>query len=490
MYPQLVSTILSNTTDLVTSKKITSSARNEIPHATSAFIVVVFIGVLLPPAYFDIGSLRLSFSRVFLLFAIIPLLIRLLSGRVGALLLTDYLMMMYSAWIAITYTYHYGADRIGLSGITITEQFGAYLVGRTLIRNATDYMIFIRSFFVALLFLFPFAAFELFTGINILTVLLDPIMSVHIKGQSAYGRIGLERVMSGFEHPILFGIFCSLGMANFFYIFKPNLFKALSMMALTAGMTFMSLSSAPLMAISSQAFMIAWDRFTKGRWLLLAILVVTTYVVIDLLSNRTPVTILISTLTFDANSAWTRVSIWDYGYASVKENPFMGIGLEDWPRPGWLTSSVDNFWLLISMRHGVPALVLLLGALASHLFVILRVKYLTPTLQRYRTGYVLALLCLYFSLCTVHIWGGISSFVFFYFGAGLWFADAARERSASRAGTLSTDQHTAHPSRAAAVSGYARHSAEQYVSEIIEMIEHRYFNMVGRSRQIVTTVTT
>jgi hypothetical protein len=109
----------------------------------------------------------------------------------------------------------------------------------------------------------------------------------------------------------------------------------------------------------------------------------------------------------------------------VLANPIMGIGLEDWPRPFWVTSSVDNFWLLISMRHGIPAIGLLLGGLAFHLAAILRAKNLSPRLARYRTGYVLALLCLYFTLCTVHIWGGMSSFVFFYIGAGLWFVDAA-----------------------------------------------------------------
>lgn len=419
--------ISKNTIVPVPRKKMHSPAREKMPPATSALLVIIFIGVLLPPAYFDIGSARLSFSRFFLLIAIIPLLIRMLSGRAGSFLITDYLIIMYSVWIFITYTYHYGLDKIGLSGITIVEQLGAYLVGRTLIRNSTDYLIFIKSFFVAILILFPFALFELFTGVNIWAVMLDPITSVHIKAPSAYGRIGLERVMSGFEHPILFGLFCSLGMANFFYVFRPKIFKALAMMALTAGMTFMSLSSAPLMAISSQVFMMTWDILTKGRWLLLAILAVSAYITIDVLSNRTPIAIIISTLTFNANSAWTRVSIWEYGYAAVVANPIMGIGLESWPRPFWLTSSVDNFWLLISMRHGIPALVLLVGALASHLFFIMRAKCLSPTLKRYRTGYVLALFCLYFTLCTVHIWGGVSSFVFFYLGAGLWFVSAAAE---------------------------------------------------------------
>lgn len=394
------------------------------PRATSALIVALFIAVLLPPVYFSIGGTTLSFSRVFLLFAIVPLLFRLLLGRAGQLIATDYLMILYCGWIAISYTYHYGTVRIALSGITIVEQMGAYLVGRVLIRNVTDYTIFIRAFFIALIVLFPFALFELFTGRNLWAALFDPIFSVHQKPRSAYGRMGLERVLSGFEHPILFGLFCSIGIANFFYVYQPKLFNAIIIMLFTAGMTFMSLSSAPLMAVGSQTLMITWDKVTNGRWVMLTVLVVLAYVTVDSLSNRTPVTILISTLTFNPMSAWTRVSIWDYGFAAVLANPIMGIGLEDWPRPFWLTNSVDNFWLLTSMRHGIPAIALLLVALAFHLAAILRAKGLSPMLARYRTGYVLALLGLYFSLCTVHVWGGMSSFVFFYIGAGLWFSDA------------------------------------------------------------------
>lgn len=417
------------------------------PQATSSLIVTLFIAALLPPVYFSIGATNLSFSRVFLLLVIVPLLVRLLSGQAGRLMATDCLMMLYCGWIAITYTYHYGTGRIALSGITIVEQMSGYLVGRVLIRNVTDYTIFIRAFFIALLVLFPFALFELFTGRNLWAALFDPVFSVHQKPRSAYGRMGLERVMSGFEHPILFGLFCSLGVVNFFYIYQPRLGKAVAMMLLSAGMTFMSLSSAPLMAVASQALLITWDKATRGRWVLLAVLVVLAYVMVDALSNRTPVTILISTLTFNPNTAWTRVAIWDYGSAAVLANPIMGIGLEDWPRAEWVTRSVDNFWLLIGMRHGLPAIMLLLGALAFHLAAIVRVNNLSPTLKRYRTGYVLALLCIYFTLCTVHIWGGMSSFVFFYIGAGVWFVGAAGKGSEAGVGVANSNMGAAHPSR-------------------------------------------
>lgn len=409
--------------------------RTELHRATSATVIVIFILSIISPAYLVISGTYLTFSRVLLLIFITPLLVRLLLGRAGPLMRTDYLILLYSAWIAITYTFHYGTTRVALSGITIIEQLGAYLVGRVLIRNSTDYTIVIRTFFISILILLPFSILELLTGRNLWAELFDLFVSVRPKDGSAYGRMGLERVTSGFEHPILYGLFCSLGLANLFY-FSRSKVKAIAAIIFVSGMTFMSLSSAPLMAVGSQALMITWDKITKGRWILLSVLIVAAYVTIDALSNRTPVTILISTLTFNPLSAWTRVSIWDYGSAAVLANPIMGIGLGDWPRPFWLTSSVDNFWLLISMRHGFPAIGLLLAALLFHLIAILRAKNLPPTLARYRTGYVLALLCLYFTLCTVHIWGATSSFVFFYIGAGLWFVGAGEKVSEAMRGPV------------------------------------------------------
>jgi hypothetical protein len=443
--------ISSNISGLLPNGSTFTVGQIAAPKATSALIVILLIASLIPPVYFSVGGTSLSLSRVLLLFAIVPLLTQLLSGRAGRLMATDYLLMIYWGWIAITYTYHYGTTRIALSGITIVEQMGAYLVGRVLIRNVTDYAIFIRSFMVALLVLFPFALFELFTGKNLWAWLFDPIFSIHLKPRSAYGRMGMERVMSGFEHPILFGLFCSLGIANFYYFYQPKIFKAFALTLLAAGMTFMSLSSAPLLAVAIQALLITWDKVTNGRWVILFTIILLSYVTIDVLSNRTPITILISTLTFNPFTAWIRVSIWDYGYAAVINNPFMGIGLEDWPRPPWLTNSVDNFWLLVAMRHGVPAIMFLLGALAFHLISIIRTTNLPPQYVKYRTGYVLALLCLYFTLCTVHIWAGMSSFVFFYIGAGLWFTCGAGQDSDSAQSSTILDQDAAGSSRVTTV---------------------------------------
>ena len=191
-------------------------------------------------------------------------------------------------------------------------------------------------------------------------------------------------------------------------------------------MTFLSLSSAALLAAGMQFAIILWGRLTANAWRNLVVLFAVSYVAVDLASNRTPVTILISNLTLNPASAWTRIRIWEYGIAEVWRHPLFGIGLNDWQRGWGLSSSVDNFWLLTTMRAGIPAFLLLVTGLVANLVRILRAD-LPPDPARYRTGYVIAAVSTFMTLCTVHMWGSVSVFLMFYFGAGLWFVNGVTE---------------------------------------------------------------
>ncbi len=254
--------------------------------------------------------------------------------------------------------------------------------------------------------------------------------------------------MAGFEHPILYGLFCSFGFATAYYIYRKKRIIALMAMALIGFMTFASLSSAPLLAVAIQLGLILWAKLTGERWWLLIAFVSTVYVTVDLLSNRTPVTILINYVTFDPNTAWTRVNTWYFGSAEVLRHPIMGIGLNDWERPRWLTSSVDNFWLLTGMRYGFPGIGLLLLGLGLGIANVVKAKNLSPCINKYRTGYIIALVSLYFSLGTVHVWGNSSAFTMMFIGMGLWLANAGdvsvpevEERAVDRADPRRREQY-------------------------------------------------
>ena len=56
--------------------------------------------------------------------------------------------------------------------------------------------------------------------------------------------------------------------------------------------------------------MIVWEKMTGAKWKLLALLGVLAYIVVDLLSNRSPIQVLISYGTFNQGTAYNRVLIW------------------------------------------------------------------------------------------------------------------------------------------------------------------------------------
>ena len=392
--------------------------------SVGGLLLGLFVAALVLPVFFHLGDLRLSPVRVLLLATIVPLALRLLQGQAGPLRAADAFIGLHCLWIAAAIVTVEGAARIPFAGITAVELGGGYLVGRVLVRSRADFRLLLMAFLGSLAFLLPFAVLEFLTDRQLLQDAAGLVASTFEKPESSRPRLGFHRTMAGFEHPILFGLYCSVAVAHLLYLWQWSPVRRLVLVAMVTALTFLSLSAAPLLAVAFQVGLWAWDRLSGGRWGLLGLLVVLGYVTVDLLSNRTPLTVLISYLTFSEETGYTRILIWEYGKAAALANPLFGIGLGDWPRPFWLTESVDNFWLLTAMRYGLPALAFLLAGIVAGAWAILRARGLDAEVASYRSGYLVSLGAILLTLGTVHIWGAVSVFVMMWLGAGLWFADA------------------------------------------------------------------
>jgi hypothetical protein len=406
------------------SGSLAAGSEAEATGASSALLLLFFVTLLIP-IQLNVGPLRMDPYRLFLMIFIIPALVQVLSGKAGRVIPTDYFMLVYNFWILVSLVFNHGLPIIEYAGMTGIELMGGYLAGRLLVRSLADFVTFFRYFFYALLFLMPFALYELFTKQMIIAKLLDPIFTVTKKNNAV--RMGLSRVQAVFPHSILYGVFCSVGLANMYYLYKNRFTAKVQRCGTVVGMTFMSLSSGPLLSVALQCMMIGWDWITKGKWKLLVILSAIAYVVVDLLSNRTPLIILIETVTFSSGTGWTRIHIFRYGSEEVWRHPIFGIGLNDWERPFWLTGSVDNFWLLNAMRHGLPGFLTLVTGIGLHMWNVLKARNLTERGELARTGYLVSMVGLFMTLGTVHVWSAMSVFVMFLIGAGSWFYTEDRE---------------------------------------------------------------
>lgn len=397
-----------------------------------SFIVLIFLICVIIPAFFFIGPVRLTFLRVLLLLAFTPLFLRWLTGAYNGIRLPDILICLHMFWIVLAMTQNHTVARaFEFAGVQGVEIFCAYLLGRVYVNNLASFLFFVRTFLWILAFLLPLALYEaLFEDIPLLMVIDKiPFLQGIVNVQHEM-RLGLHRAQVAMEHPILFGVFCSMGFSLAWSALAATGAGRGKRLRWTfvAGITgFLSLSTGALLGMVVQSGLFFYEYITTHivnvakRWRLLTFTTIFFYVVIDLLSNRTPVTIFISVATFNTGAAYNRVLIWKYGSAVMWDNPIFGKGLRYWYRPLWMKASVDNFWLLTAMRYGIPAFLTLAGAFIVTAWKVGAMDF-SDDLRRQacQKGWIIAIVSVIISLCTVHIWSNSLSFLMFFLGAGVW----------------------------------------------------------------------
>jgi len=380
--------------------------------------------MLAVPVIFYIGPTRLSPYRVVLVVTFIPCLIAWLSGSVGRTRLPDILMLLAATWGAVVLLTLHGID-VGLqsAGIFVIETWGTFLLARRYIRDVFSFRRMVRCLVLMVLVLLPFAAYENVTGSPILLKWFGLIFSV-FPDATTEARWGLTRAQATFEHPILFGVVCSSAFALSYYAFgvAPRLVRLL-VVSLVVITVLCSFSAGALVSLMIQMILIVWDKITAGvvrRWAILAALITAAYILVENTSNRGASQVFISYLTFNADTSYMRIHIWNYGMESVMQHPIFGVGLNDWEHAEWMGSSIDNFWLNTAVTYGVPGFLFIVGALLSVCFGLGRLRNLSLEVAQCRTGLIVTLCGLVVAMCTVHLWN--ASYVLFVFllGSGMW----------------------------------------------------------------------
>ena len=397
--------------------------------------VVIYLALILLPVRFMVGPLQFTGLRFYLLLMLVPLIA---AAMRRAPILPDLLLPIFVLWAGVCMFVNTPGQVAEHTGAIFLELVGGYLLARTYITNAAQFGAFIRALATLVIFCLPLALYEAASGAAPVIELIRAIPGIYsVDVVNIAPRLGLERAQVVFAHPIHFGLFCSAAVSLFFV----GLSRDLSLITRVAGLVlivltaFLALSSGAFIAVLVQLFLIAWALFfrqTRHRWWLLLASIGVAYVAVDLISNRTPLRVFMSYATFSAHNAYWRGLIFEWGMVNIGQNPVFGLGLEDWERPHFMYSgSMDNFWLTLGVRYGVPGFLLLTLAWICGIFRVARATAADPTLRR---AWMFCLLGLSFTLATVHIWTAIYSFSFFLLGAGQWMT----RRRASSTQTLPT----------------------------------------------------
>ena len=89
------------------------------------------------------------------------------------------------------------------------------------------------------------------------------------------------------------------------------------------------------------------------------------------------------------------------------------------------SGSMDNYWLVMAVRYGIAGFITVAAGYVLVCWHIMRRDFTgDATLTQFRRAWVFTFLGLSFTICTVHIWTNIYSFVFFMLGAGVWLIRA------------------------------------------------------------------
>lgn len=399
---------------------------NDLPWQITLFLLALLIPT---EASFNFGELRLTVYRLVLLLFFLPCFLKVFTGQCGRTLPTDWLLLGYSCWVIMALSIHNGlSSGLKSGGILVVESFGGYLFARSFISNELEFGRFVKFFILIIICLSFVTIPEAWTGINI----LRPDVG-HIGG-----RLGLTRAFGPFDHPIVYGMFCASAVSLALHVTGLNILGKGSQKLRAAWVivaAFMSVSSGALASVFVQIILAVWNGLTKGmqsKWRLFSFLLVFVYCFIDLLSNRTPMKVILHRLTFSAETAYNRLIIWEWGTKhNVAEHPWIGIGFADWVRPSWMHStSMDNFWLVNMVRYGFPSFLLLAGGVLALMYAVKQQANLTEPAKLMRTGWAFSMIGLIIAGCTVHFWNSLYVWFFFLLGSGAWLA--AQDKTEAR----------------------------------------------------------
>lgn len=413
---------------------IARSGPTALSEKTTSWPVWVFLISLEIPWVFYLGPLRLSVYRLVLLALIVPCAVRLFSGKAGRIRFADIAILMFAVWSVISLIANYGlAAGAQSAGILFLETAGPYMLARCWIRDADDFKSAVRLMFWIVVILMPFAIVECLGGGNILIKAFSVVLPVN--DYPTVERLGYTRVISVFDHPILFGLNTGSALALTYLVlgYKKAAAHRIFMIALVIVTAATSLSSGPIAGMAAQGFLLLWNFLLQGnrhRWKLLIGTVLLLFVAVEIVANRSAISIVTQMVVLDPQTYWYRRLIWDYGSTTALNHPIFGIGMNDWDRPGWMPNgTIDNFWLVEAMRFGLAAPILLLLAGTSIGIAMSVKRNIDERLDHFRTAYLITLGFLFLIGWTVHFWDNTYVLALFLLGSGVWILDAKPAQS-------------------------------------------------------------
>jgi len=385
-------------------------------------VVVVLYAILLPREFrLAIGTFEFFADRIALML-ILPYVIRKLMDGAIRLVLPDVLVLTAAAWMLAAMIHRYGlASGFERGGSNAFDLSVGYFLARISFRSLTDMRRAFLLFLPGVLMVGLLIAAESISHRLIVQPLAEAVFGkapLYAGGSIEEGRsirevlrLGFLRARGPFSHSIHAGLFLSslIGIYNLAGLRGWPRILANAV----APLSFFTVSSAAVISLVLGYALIAYDMIQRQvrelSWRILVYGGIFIMILLQVASKSGVPNLIARYLTFDAQTAFYRTSIWNWGMASIRSSPWFGIGYEDYDRPVWMTAgSVDSHWLLLAMRFGIVPSFALMLAVVMALFALGRASARVPAAdQKFYRGIAISLFIMALAMFTVMLWGGV-----------------------------------------------------------------------------------
>ena len=380
-------------------------------------IWLVSIGIFLPYTFGESGKYVIA---LFLLPALL-VFIGLLSQGKRHLTACDISVLVAALWMVAVKIGGSGSasDSLFAAGSDALAFVGSYTVARSFFYGGPSVTEFVRALKFVAIILLALAVLDTLSGTfftkNIVaTFFHDPRpprggenAEIH---RSLFGFVVI-RASSAFDHPILYGTFCSVAAAVFLYTERAWQWGFFYYGVCLIG-CLLSVSSAPFLGFAIILSVYSYDKLLHSfsqRWKLLCLIAVAIICAFFVFSNN-PISWPIRHLTLDPTSGFYRLLIWQNAFNYIARFPITGVNAGSWLTNDILSNSIDCVWLVLSLSYGLPmvASLLLANLLACGAFG-RRIKRrpIDHKILQMRTAFSLVLFLFAFLGLTVHFWGAI-----------------------------------------------------------------------------------
>lgn len=333
---------------------------NRAFRAPSLFVgLICLVGALFPGGFFASNAVgaKLTVGRVAVLLLLIPAFIKLVK-RYRRPIAADYVMVAMAAWMIGVAWYIGGGDSLSSATAEAIEFAGGYFVTRGVFFGPAGAGAFVRALKCILVMVVLLGAADTASGRLIVHETLARLANTGPFLIPDY-RMHLVRAASSFDHPIQFGTFCMIS-AIILMGSETKTTKWIVWVGLASLGCFLALSSAPLLSLVIAFAAFAYDRSMERfpwRWSLFWIFVAILILLAFLVANH-PLGWIVSHLTFEPESGYFRMIIWDRATERIADQPWTGFAfnlLGDYI----LDYTVDSVWLVMALRFGLPVVALL-----------------------------------------------------------------------------------------------------------------------------------